>query len=429
MKMFFIFDFRKEEFILVFSSNELDLLILQNGKDGVSADSKYIWVKYSQNPDGSELTDDPTGAVYIGIAYNKDSVTESENPADYSWSKIQGENGTDAYTVILSNENVSFAVDYGTHTATSAQSYSSTVTVFQGTEERKDFTIGEVISANGITASKTKDTVTLSVENNAEITADHGSFRIPISIDGLVFFKDMTWTLAQQGKDGTSAINIIIGNEAQNVPCTDEGIVAEGFLINIPFQGYVGTGKVGATAVVGLLPNGVTLGSNTPATEEEDGLIILNVAKGADFGGEDILTGDITLTFNVGDQQIVKHFTWGKTKDGAEGSMTIYELEASSYVINKNLDDTLTPESITFTSYSRISNSIERIAYSGLFLIEESTNGASYETKYLSSQNESTTTYTPSSANIHSIRCTLCQADHVSITLDRQTICCGQAFL
>lgn len=407
---------------MVFSSNELDIVILQNGKDGVSADSKYFWVKYSQNPDGSDLTDDPNGAIYIGIAYNKDSIIESEIPSDYSWSKIQGDNGVDAYTVILSNENVSFAVDYGTHIATSAQTYSSTVTVFQGIEERKDFTIGEVISANGITVSKTKNTITLSVEDNVEITADHGSFRIPISIDGLVFFKDMTWTLAQQGKDGISAINIIIGNEAQNIPCTDEGVVSEGFLINIPFQGYVGTEKVGATAVVGLLPSGVTLGSNSAATSDTDGLIILNVAKGADFGGKNILTGNITITFAVGDQQIVKYFTWSKTKDGAEGSMVIYELEPSSYVISKNLDDTLTPESITCNAYSRMSNSIERVSYEGLFLIEESANGASYSTKYLSSQNESSVTYTPSSADLHSIRCTLCQADQVSITLDRQTI-------
>jgi len=116
---------------VVFSSNELDIVILQNGKDGVSADSKYFWVKYSQNPDGSDLTDDPNGAIYIGIAYNKDSIIESEIPSDYSWSKIQGENGTDAYTVILSNENVSFAVDYGTHIATSAQSYSSTSKVLK----------------------------------------------------------------------------------------------------------------------------------------------------------------------------------------------------------------------------------------------------------------------------------------------------------
>lgn len=407
---------------MVFSSNELDILILQNGKDGVSADSKYIWVKYSQYPDGSELTDDPTNAIYIGIAYNKDSIIESENPSDYSWTKIQGENGLDAYTVILSNENVSFAVDYDTHTTTASQSYSSTISVWQGTKERDDFVIGEIVSNNGITVQKTKNQITLSVEKGVEIANDHGSFRIPISIDGLVFFKDMTWNLSQQGKDGNPAINIIVGNEAQNIPCTENGVVSSGFLINIPFQGYIGTEKSGATAVVGLLPNGVTLGSNTPATKEEDGLIVLNVAKGADFGNASILTGDIILTFSIDNQQIVKYFTWSKTKDGSEGSMVIYELEASSYVISKNLDDTLTPESITFNAYSRLSNSIERSDYSGLFIIEESANGVLYDTKYLSDNNENTVTYTPSSSDIHSIRCTLCQENKVSVTLDRQTI-------
>ena len=82
---------------MVFSSNELDMIILQNGEDGTSADSKYIWVKYSQNANGDPLTDDPTGAVYIGIAYNKDSIEESNNPDDYSWSKILGDKGEDAY--------------------------------------------------------------------------------------------------------------------------------------------------------------------------------------------------------------------------------------------------------------------------------------------------------------------------------------------
>lgn len=102
--------------ILVFSSNELDFLILQNGKDGISADSKYTWVKYSQNSDGSNLTDDPTDAIYIGIAYNMESQEESNNPQDYSWTKIKGENGedgSDAYTIILGNENISFSVEYG----------------------------------------------------------------------------------------------------------------------------------------------------------------------------------------------------------------------------------------------------------------------------------------------------------------------------
>ena len=130
---------------------------MQNGKDGVSADSKYTWVKYSQNADGSDLTDDPTGAIYIGIAYNMESQEESDNPQDYSWTKIKGDNGedgNDAYTIILGNENISFSVGYDSNAASSDQNYSSTVQVMQGATERTDFTIGTVSSANGITVTK-----------------------------------------------------------------------------------------------------------------------------------------------------------------------------------------------------------------------------------------------------------------------------------
>lgn len=61
----------------------------------------------------------------------------------------------------------------------------------------------------------------------------------------------MTWTLAQQGKDGISAINIIIGNEAQNIPCTDEGVVSEGFLINIPFKDMLVLKKLALLLLLG----------------------------------------------------------------------------------------------------------------------------------------------------------------------------------
>ena len=97
---------------MLLSSNELDMLILQHGKDGTSANSKYIWVKYAQDKTGTGLTDDPTNAVYIGIAYNKTEEHESENPNDYTWTKIKGNDGEAAYTVILQNENITFSVSH-----------------------------------------------------------------------------------------------------------------------------------------------------------------------------------------------------------------------------------------------------------------------------------------------------------------------------
>lgn len=413
---------------MVFSSNELDMLILQNGKDGIPADSKYIWVKYSQNANGVPLTDDPTGAVYIGIAYNKDSIEESNNPDDYSWSKILGDKGEDAYTIILSNENISFSVSYEDNLAIGDQSFTTDVRVFYGATERDDFVIGEIGSSNGITVSKTVNSVTLSVTDSTKITAKHGYFRIPISIDGLIFYKDMSWNTVQQGVPGSvgqPALNVSLGNESQNIPCNSEGVTLESFLIEIPFAAYEGFNKVACTASVGVLPSGITLGQNTGSTPDADGLIILNVARGSNLGGDEVLQGKVVITFIIGESEVIKNFTWTKTKDGATGEagqFTLYSLESSAPVISKTFEDTFSPESITFSAYSMEGNSGDKTEYSGMFIIEESTNGTTYDTSYLSSADEQSVTFTPTSINVISIRCTLYKAGGITSALDIYTV-------
>lgn len=413
---------------MVFSSNELDMLVLQNGEDGIPADSKYIWVKYSQNANGVPLTDDPTGAVYIGIAYNKDSIEESNNPDDYSWSKILGDKGEDAYTIILSNENISFSVSYEDNLAIGDQSFTTDVRVFYGATERDDFVIGEIGSSNGITVSKTVNSVTLSVTDSTKIAAKHGYFRIPISIDGLIFYKDMSWNTVPQGVPGSvgqSALNVSLGNESQNIPCNSEGVTLESFLIEIPFAAYEGFNKVACTASVGVLPSGITLGQNTGSTPDTDGLIILNVARGSNLGGDDVLQGKVVITFIIGESEVIKNFTWTKTKDGATGEagqFTLYSLESSAPVISKTFEDTFSPESITFSAYSMEGNSGDKTEYSGMFIIEESTNGTTYDTSYLSSADEQSVTFTPTSINVISIRCTLYKAGGITSALDIYTV-------
>ena len=344
----------------------------------------------------------------------------------YLISDSTGAKGDDAYTVILQNENVSFSVDNSSNTVLSDQSFSSTVQIFQGTTERTDFTLGEINSANGITISVQDKTVILSVKNGDKITENNGFFTVPILIDDLTFYKDITWNLAKQGETGSSgepSLNIVVGNESQNIPCSNEGLVLENFLIEIPFTGYKGFNRVNCSVSVGLLPDGVTLGSNTASTPDTEGLIILNVAKDATLGGASVLNGKVTLTFTIDGKNMSRYFTWVKTKDGAEGSMILYELVSSSPILNKNYDDTLSPPTITFNSYYRQNNSTDKTSYAGQFIIAESDNdGVTYTNKYLSSAVEDFVEYTPSSASITSIRCTLCSADDISIELDVLTV-------
>lgn len=77
-----------------------------DGKDGaqglqgvpgpVGADGKtyYTWVAYSDNADGTGMYQQPKDTTkYIGIAVNKETATESNNPSDYTWSKFKGGDG------------------------------------------------------------------------------------------------------------------------------------------------------------------------------------------------------------------------------------------------------------------------------------------------------------------------------------------------
>ena len=89
------------------------------GPNGADGKSSYTWMKYATRPDGLDMSDSPdyvplldsagspildsageqiytvTQATYIGIATNKDTATESTNPADYTWSRFRGVDGYD----------------------------------------------------------------------------------------------------------------------------------------------------------------------------------------------------------------------------------------------------------------------------------------------------------------------------------------------
>lgn len=63
------------------------------GPKGEDGQSLYTWIKYATSANGDGMSDNPSGKTYIGLAYNKTTPTESNSPGDYSWSKIEGEQG------------------------------------------------------------------------------------------------------------------------------------------------------------------------------------------------------------------------------------------------------------------------------------------------------------------------------------------------
>ncbi len=64
------------------------------GKDGEPGKTLYTWLKYADDILGNGMSDSPTDKKYMGWAYNRNTEIESDNPSDYQWSRIKGEDGT-----------------------------------------------------------------------------------------------------------------------------------------------------------------------------------------------------------------------------------------------------------------------------------------------------------------------------------------------
>lgn len=56
------------------------------GPPGEDGQPTYTWVKYADDEHGNGMSDSPEGKLYIGLAFNKTTPQESNNPADYTWS-------------------------------------------------------------------------------------------------------------------------------------------------------------------------------------------------------------------------------------------------------------------------------------------------------------------------------------------------------
>ena len=260
-------------------------------------------------------------------------------------------------------------------------------------------------------------------------TDENGKVSITEILDGNgqpfgISYTEMKTTISELGDklDNVSTYNIILGNEYQNIPCVN-GFAKNQLLIEIPFAGYLGTTQIDTNVIVGTLPHGVLLGEIQNATSKTDGLIILNVSKDADFGGSNITSGKIPITFVLNGTSITKNFTWSKTNDGSSGVAQIYSLESSEDIIIRSTDEnnntTLSPSEITFSAYVKEGES--RSEYNGRFVIQISKTNGEVNNTYLSTNDEHSITYSPDNDTRH-IKCTLYKSGGLTEVIEIKTV-------
>lgn len=376
---------------MVFESNTLDFLWLQDGNQGsASGEGLYTWVKYSHNADGSNLSDDSTGMEYIGFAYNKTERIESEDPSDYEWCKIKGDDGepgTDGYTIILDNENISFTTS-SLKIPLNDQTATCKVIVYQGIEQRTNFLIGEITAPIGITIKVENKIIYLSASTSTAIGSLSGSIDIPIQIDGINFHKKICYSLALKGEDGDSPVSVYLSNENHTFSATSNGkAIASRIQTNV-------------YAYYGSTPVAATVGNLTPPTGMKIDIVnngqantFLNISVDSTLDKNGVL--DIPVT--VGENTYHCSFSYTLSPQGADGTPAkAIDVTPSSQVF-KSTDGgtTFSPDKITITP--RIQGDIEysKWQYSTdggktWTDITESTNGVSISSTILSIAKSST---------------------------------------
>lgn len=127
----------------------------------------------------------------------------------------------------------------------------------------------------------------------------------------------------QDGNDGTDGLSIGLSNYNDVIPCNTSGNAIAARDITIPFYSYKGITRVPVTAVVGTLPTGVTIKSNTSGTTTSNGVLILTVASGATFGNSSLMTGDITITLTAEEKTLEQKYSWTKSKQAQDGTSAV----------------------------------------------------------------------------------------------------------
>lgn len=107
------------------------------GKPGADGKTYYTWVRYADDLYGNGMSDSPNGKYYIGLAFNKESQTESNNPQDYQWSKYRGDNGSDGQDGVGISRITKYYLASNKNTGITASTYGWTTTMQQITPQKR----------------------------------------------------------------------------------------------------------------------------------------------------------------------------------------------------------------------------------------------------------------------------------------------------
>ncbi|EOH79777.1 phage tail spike protein [Enterococcus casseliflavus] len=237
-----------------------------DGQPGQNGKSAYLWIRYSQNADGSGMTTDPANAKYTGYATTETNVAPT-SPSVYKWQQtkgdpgigIPGEPGPDGKTSYL---HIKYSNDGGlTFTG-------------NGGEDGGDY-IGQYVDFTEADSTKPSD---------------------------------YTWSLTKgsKGDKGDPAPLISLSGSTQAITVDKDGKITPASSFEV-----IGTAVNTAISNWTYSLNGGNFGSAVPTGVTRSGNIVTIDPTKAVFD---------TLTIKAADATVSDVFTISRIKDGGEGT-------------------------------------------------------------------------------------------------------------
>lgn len=445
------------------------------GDDGASIkgdDGKtlYVWIKYADDAKGTNMSDAPEGKTYMGMAWNKPTSKESTNAADYSWSLIKGADGKDGKTPVKGVDyfdGVSSYVwiRYATDAkGTGMTAIPSTTTVYIGTAttttavaptNASAYVWAKYIGEKG--AKGDGGYIHIAYANSADgktgfdTTIGTGKSYIGQYTDNIeddsTNPSKYTWSLIK-GADGKTLYTWLKYADSPTSGMSDSpaGKTYMGIAVNKTsitessnYSDYTWSLIKGTDGISVKGDKGDTVyiwvkyaddAKGNGMSEYPDGKKYIGLAYNKTTATESNNASDYIWSLIQGEDAVlyeiepsvavIKKCTLDVCSITDESGNRIVD-EQGRFLSAYFLTDSLSPNKITFTAYKQV-GSKTRAIYACRFIIQESLNGLSWSTKYTSSEDETSVSYTPSTLKLQQIKCVMYRAGGITEQLDSQTV-------
>ena len=350
---------------------------------GAPGASSYTWIRYSPNANGSSMTTTPAAnSLYIGVAITSSNSAPTAYTS-YTWALIKGADGKGVKSA---------AITYQASTSGTVIPTGSWVTTVPTVPK------GQYLWTRVITTYTDNTT------------------------------SPPSYSTSYQGVDGITNVTGLLTNESITLPANVGGTVTS-------YAGATGTFDVYEGLTKKTTGSGVTY-SVVPQSQSNI-VVNINATTGvytitSMTSGLAVLNGYATLRAIYNGVTIDKQINVTKAPTGATGapggkgdtgaSATSYWITASNNIIGKSQTGVINPTTITFNGFSK-TGTANSVAYAGRFIIQTSTNGTTYTTRYTtpSNTNESSCTYTIPADSLF-IKCLFYMAGGTTVLLDEQTV-------